>query len=72
MGIEDEIFASALEAMKLVRTQDMYEESEYPHCCDLCGEYPSRYKLKTPYVENLGTETPYMFICKDCLNDLEV
>lgn len=72
MSIEDEIFASSLEAQKLVRTQEMYEPSEYPHSCSMCGEYPSSYKLKPQYVEDLGLETPYIFVCKECLKDLEV
>ena len=72
MSIEDEIFASALEASKLVRKQEMYEPSSYPHRCQMCGEYPSGYKLKPQYVENLGDETPYIFVCEECLKDLEV
>lgn len=72
MSIEDEIFASALEAQGIKRTQDMYEPSTYPHRCTMCDSYPSQYKLKIPYVEILGTETPYIFICQDCFKELEV
>ena len=72
MSIEDEIFASALEAQGLHRDKDMYEPSTYPHRCTMCGDYPSSYKLKPQYVENLGDETPYIFICEDCLKDLGV
>lgn len=72
MGFEDEIFASALEAKGIKRTQEMYEPSEYPHCCTMCGDYPSGYKLKPQHVENLGLETPYIFICKECLKELSV
>jgi hypothetical protein len=72
MGIEDEIFASALEAQGIKRTQDMYEPSTYPHRCGMCGEYPSHYKLKPQYVEEIGDETPYIYICEECLNELEV
>ena len=70
-SIEDLIFASALEASKLVRKQEMYEPSLYPHRCQMCGNYPSGYKLQPQYVEQLGMQTPYIFICKDCLKDLE-
>ena len=72
MSIEDEIFASALEAQGIKRTQDMYEPSKYPHRCQICGDYPSHYKLKTPYVESIGLETPYIFICEECFKELEV
>ena len=72
MGIEDEIFASAIEAQGIKRTQSMYEPSKYPHKCTMCGEYPSHYKLKPQYVEEIGDETPYIFVCQDCLKDLEV
>lgn len=71
-SIEDLMFASALEARKLVRKQEMYESSEYPHRCTMCGDYPSHYQLKPQYVEDLGLETPYIFVCEDCLKDLEV
>ena len=72
MSIEDDMFASALETQGIKRTQDMYEPSTYPHRCTMCGKYPSHYKLKTDYVDMLGYQTPYIFICKDCLNELEV
>lgn len=72
MSIEDDMFASALEASKLVRKQNMYEPSEYPHRCQMCGNYPSGYKLKPEYVESLGLQTPYIFVCKECFEDLEV
>lgn len=71
-SIEDLIFASALEAQGLHRTQEMYEPSNYPHKCSMCGEYPSGYKLKPQYVEVAGEETPYIFVCEDCLKELEV
>jgi len=38
----------------------------------MCGDYPSHYKLKPQYVEVAGEETPYIFVCEDCLKDLEV
>lgn len=72
MSIEDDMFASALEAQGIKRTQDMYEASTYPHRCTMCGEYPSSYKLKVPYVEEIGLETPYIFICQECFKELEV
>ena len=72
MSIEDLIFASVLEAQGIKRTQSMYEPSTYPHSCTMCGNYPSGYKLKTPFVEELGYTTPYIFICEDCFKELEV
>ena len=72
MGLEDDMFTDAITAQGFHRTQEMYEPSEYPHRCDMCGEYPSTHKLKPQYVEDLGLETPYIFVCKDCLKDLEV
>lgn len=72
MSIEDDMFASALEAQGFLRKQSMYEPSTYPHRCQMCGDYPSGYKLQPQYVEQLGDETPYIFICEDCLKDLEV
>ena len=71
MSIEDDIFMDAVEALKLYRTKSMYEPSDYPHRCQMCDDYPSGYKLKPEFVEHLGTQTPYIFICKDCLKDLE-
>lgn len=71
-SIEDLMFASALEAQGLKRTQDMYEPSAYPHKCTMCGEYPSHYRLKPQYVEEIGDETPYIFVCEECIKDLEV
>lgn len=72
MSIEDDIFTSAIEAQGIKRTQNMYEPSTYPHSCTMCGSYPSGYKLKTSFVEELGSSTPYIFICEECMKDLEV
>lgn len=72
MSIEDEIFTDAVTAQGFRRTQNMYEPSSYPHHCTMCGAYPSGYKLQPQYVDELGTETPYIFICEECLKELEV
>lgn len=72
MSIEDDIFADALGAQRLHRNKEMYEPSEYPHQCSMCGDYPSHYRLKPQYVEELSNETPYIFICKECMEELEV
>ena len=72
MSIEDDMFLDALEASRLKRTQSMYEPSTYPHKCSMCGAFPSGYMLKVDHVLNLGIDTPYMFICEECLNELEV
>ena len=71
-SIEDLIFTSALEAQGMLRKQNMYEPSTYSHKCSMCGNYPSGYKLKPQYVEDLGNETPYIFICEECMKELEV
>lgn len=70
--LEDKMFTSALEASGIKRTQSMYEPVQYPHHCHMCGEMHSEYKLKTPYIESLGMETPYIFICEECFKELEV
>lgn len=72
MSIEDEMFVSALEASKLVCKQEMYEASKYPHKCQMCGDDLAEYRLKPQYVEDLGSETPYIYVCSDCMKDLEV
>lgn len=71
-SIEDLMFTDALTASGLKRTQDMYEPSEYTHHCSMCGETHSEYRLKVPYVESLGLQTPYIFICEECFKELEV
>lgn len=68
--IEDEIFASALEASNIKRIKDMYTKSKLLHKCSMCGEdYQLGYKLKIEYLD--GFDTPYKFICKDCYNELK-
>lgn len=69
-SIEDLIFTDALTASGLKRTKGMYEPSEYPHHCSMCGEMHSEYRLKTEHVEKLSYETPYIFICKECYEEL--
>ena len=71
MGIEDEIFADAMSASGLKRTKDMYEPSTYTHHCSMCGEFTSQYRLKPEYVEQIGFDTPYIFICKECYEELK-
>lgn len=70
MGLEDEIFTDAITASGLKRTKDMYEPSEYTHHCSMCGEVHSEYRLRPEHVENIGLETPYIFICKECYEEL--
>lgn len=48
----------------------MYEPAEYPHICGLCQE-PTRhsvYRKKLEYVKDW--QQPYLFICKECYEDL--
>lgn len=69
--IEDEIFASALEASNIKRTKKMYTKAKLFHECSMCGDRGQKlgYKLKVKYVD--GFDTPYELICKDCYNELK-
>lgn len=69
--IEDEIFAHALEIKGIKRTKSMYESARYPHKCTLCTDEINEvgYRLKSEFVES--TETPYLFICKECFDSLK-
>ena len=70
--IEDDIFESDLKNLKSKRTKSMYEPSRWPHKCNMWLDEESKmagYKLKPEYVECLNT--PYMFICEECYNELE-
>lgn len=68
--LEDLIFASALEASGIKRTKDMYTKAKGLHYCTMCKELTQpTYKLKEEYV-TLGDETPYLFICFDCYEEL--
>lgn len=71
--IEDEIFTDALKAKKLKRTKSMFErDCRYPHKCMMCLEQIDEpkdiYKLKPEFV--VDDNTPYLFICLDCYNEL--
>lgn len=68
--VEDEMFAKALDIIGIKRTKDMYEKSKYPHRCNMCLEdmKMAGYKLKKEFVS--GYETPYMFICQECWENL--
>ena len=71
--IEDKVFASALKATKLRRTKSMYErDCRCPHTCKMCLEYIeeplSIFKLKPEFVTDYNT--PYLFICSDCFDEL--
>lgn len=71
--IEDKIFADALKTKKLKRTKSMYErDCRYPHQCTMCLEHieePSFiFKLKPEFVTD--DNTPYLFICSDCFDEL--
>lgn len=69
--IEDEIFASALEASNIKRTKDMYTKAKLLHKCGMCLGKDKKlgYRLKVKYVD--GFDTPYHYICKDCYNELK-
>lgn len=68
--VEDEMFAKALDVLGLKRTKDMYKESRYPHECSMCLESPNMagYILKPEFISDY--ETPYMFICQECWENL--
>lgn len=73
MSIEDEMFANAIQAQQITRTKDMYERATFPHVCSMCTDEnvlnEIGYKLKREYVESLNT--PYLFICKECYEELK-
>lgn len=71
--IEDKIFTDALKLKKLRRTKSMYErDCRYPHKCNMCLEQIDEpkdiYKLKSEFVTD--DNTPYLFVCSDCFNEL--
>lgn len=71
--IEDKIFADALKAKKLKRTKSMYtRDCRYPHKCTMCLEQIDEpkdiYRLKSEFVTD--DNTPYLFICSDCFDEL--
>lgn len=71
MSIEDDIFMDALKAQGIKRTKNMYEKARYLHNCSMClddSKKEVQYKLKFEYVSSI--ETPYIFICEDCYNEL--
>lgn len=79
-NIEDWIFASALEALKIKLHKNMYERTLLPHVCSMCGDDNDKkevgYKLKLQYRDLLENgdffidypppTTPYLFICNEC------
>lgn len=71
--IEDIIFINALEAKHLKRTKSMYiRDCKHPHQCTMCLEQVDEprdiYRLKPEFVTD--ENTPYLFICSDCFNEL--
>lgn len=71
--IEDEIFASALETSGIKRTKAMYERALFPHWCTMCYDKDTvnyyGYRLKPEFV-SYGEDTPYLFICDECYEEL--
>lgn len=70
--IEGKIFTSASKAANIKLNKDMYEKANNPHTCSMCGDndYSSLgYKLKFTFAS--GVDTPYIFLCKDCYEELE-
>lgn len=62
--IEDELFKQEIKGYNL--TNDSYVPAEYSHNCTMCGQYYLGYKRK----DAVGTDTPYLFICIDCYEEL--
>lgn len=68
--IEDLILGDILESQGIKRTKDMYKKADYLHICRMCGEASqSGYKLTEEYTR--GNDTPYVFLCSECYNELE-
>lgn len=68
----DEIFNNALNVLGIKRTKKMYHKATYPHVCSMCLDDKREdigYALNQDFVE--GFDTPYLYICKDCYNELE-
>ena len=69
--IEDEIFASALEASNIKRTKGMYHKAKLLHHCSMCdnvSEPSVGYALNLDEVS--GFDTPYLYICPECYEEL--
>lgn len=62
--IEDIFFKQKFKGYNL--TKDNYIPAEHSHQCTMCGQYCLGYKRK----DALDTETPYLFICMDCYEEL--
>lgn len=67
--LEDKIFANILDALKIKLTKERYTEAQFSHECTMCREkFEKGYKVKPEYVT--GDDTPYLFICDECYEDL--
>ena len=64
MMIEDELFNQEVEKFNL--TKDNYIPAKHSHYCEMCGQYYKGYKRN----DAVDTNTPYLFICIDCYEEL--
>lgn len=72
-NIEDRIFDTSLKASRIKRTKDMYNKAKLPHPCSMCLDTNESnelgYALDIEFVSDFNT--PYLYICKDCYNELK-
>lgn len=71
-NVEDKIFFNLVK-----RYKEDYEPSQYPHNCSMCQDETrldtsATYKLKYNILSGVENprSVPYIFICKDCYDDL--
>lgn len=71
MERQDEMFTGALEAQGLKRTKSMYERASLTHMCGACLERPKElgYRLRLDFVTDFNT--PYLYICNECYEELQ-
>lgn len=62
--IEDELFKQEIKKFNL--TKDDYTPAKYPHHCEMCGDN----YLGCKRSDAVDTNTPYLFICIDCYEEL--
>ena len=62
--IEDELFKQEVKGYNL--TKEVYTPAEHSHQCTMCGQNYLGYKRK----DALDANTPYLFICIDCYEEL--
>lgn len=62
--IEDELFKQEIKELNL--TKDDYIPAQHSHHCEMCRQYYKGYKRS----DAVDADTPYLFICTDCYEEL--